>query len=137
MKTTPTTDIPAVRRMQPWSVQSAVLVFCALFSVTISANATAQGLNGFYGEADTNLANKATWDTLPGVDASKALDARQLDDVRGRFVPSRELELDESLGVILWDEGRGARSGGGSTGSQQQKGKNNHQRQSMSTTTIR
>jgi hypothetical protein len=66
----------------------------------------------------------------------KALDASQLDDVRGRYVPASELELDRSWGVILWDEGRGSHTGSRAGSSHSQSG-NNQQRQSMSTTKVR
>jgi hypothetical protein len=67
--------------------------------------------------------------------AWQELDAVHLDDVRGRYVPSSELELDQPWGVVLWDErGGGPKSG---SGGRQTEAGNNQQRQSMRTETIR
>lgn len=64
------------------------------------------------------------------------LEDTYLEDVRGRFAPVAEFELDRPWGIILWDEGKGSRTGSGPGTSQTQSG-SNQQRQSMSITTVR
>lgn len=65
------------------------------------------------------------------------LDAARLDGIRGRFVPVSALEVDEPLGVILWDEGRGSHSGSRTGTSQSTQQGSNQQQQSLRTTSVR
>ncbi|NIC38123.1 hypothetical protein HBJ58_15725 [Halomonas desiderata] len=85
------------------------------------------------GEGEISLAEEAIAEA--NIAAWQELDAAHLDDVRGRYVPSSKLELDQPWGVVLWDErGGGPKSG---SGGRQTEAGNNQQRQSMRTETIR
>ncbi|MCE8044513.1 MAG: hypothetical protein ABN479_12795 [Billgrantia sp.] len=85
------------------------------------------------GEGEISLAEEAIAEA--NIAAWQELDAAHLDDVRGRYVPSSKLELDQPWGVILWDESRGGLTSG--SGERQSQAGDNQQHQSMHTETTR
>lgn len=93
------------------------------------------------GDGDGYRAHEPSHNVFSGDGADgiprQSLNAARLDDIRGRFAPIAELDSDQSLAVILWDEGRGSHTGSRAGSSQSAQQGNNQQRQSLRTTSIR
>ncbi|WP_152484559.1 hypothetical protein [Halomonas sp. THAF5a] len=63
----------------------------------------------------------------------EALSPETLAEIRGRYARESASAIDEGLGVILWDEGRSVRKGGGSDTNRRHEasGHRNHQSQTV------
>ncbi|MDT8879689.1 hypothetical protein RSO68_09410 [Halomonas saccharevitans] len=63
----------------------------------------------------------------------EALSLETLAEIRGRYARESVSAIDEGLGVILWDEGRAVRKGGGSDTNRRHEasGHRNHQSQTV------